>query len=187
MTVGVLALQGSFREHVRALRSLGVDAIEVRTPEQLGRSSGLVLPGGESTTIGKLLVSSGLLEPLGRFEGPLLGTCAGMIVLARHASDGIPGQQLLGLIDLDVRRNGFGRQASSFEADVTLDDGSAFPGVFIRAPRIERIGEGVEVVAQLGDEPVAVTNGTVTVTAFHPELTADTRLHEQFVRRGALV
>lgn len=187
MTVGVLALQGAFREHVRALHALAVDAVEVRTPEQLDRCSGLVLPGGESTTIGKLLVSSGLLEPLARFEGPLLGTCAGMIVLAREASDGIPGQQLLGLIDLGVRRNGYGRQASSFEADVALADGSTFPGVFIRAPRIERIGEGVEVLARLGDEPVAVTNGTVTVTAFHPELTPDTRLHEQFVRRGALV
>ena len=185
MTVGVLALQGAFREHVRALRELGADVAEVRSPEELARCEAVVIPGGESTTIGKLLVSSSLLGPLARFDGPILGTCAGMIVLARAASDGLPGQQLLGRIDLAVRRNGYGRQASSFEAGVTLADGSEFPGVFIRAPRIEQIGDGVEVTARLGDEPVAVTNGQITVTAFHPELTRDTRLHAQFLERAA--
>jgi 5'-phosphate synthase pdxT subunit len=182
MRVGVLALQGAFREHVAMLRRLGVDAREVRTPEELAARDALVLPGGESTTVGKLLDSSGLREPVARFPGAILGTCAGMIVLAREATDGLPGQPLLGRIDLIVRRNGYGRQARSFEAALDLPGEDApFPGVFIRAPRVERMGEGVEVVAALDGEPVAARQGPIMVTAFHPELTGDARLHRRFL------
>ena len=181
--IGVLALQGAFREHVALLRGLGADAGEVRTPAELAASDALVLPGGESTTIGMLLDSSGLLAPLERFSGPIFGTCAGMIVLAREAVDGRPDQRSLGLIDITVRRNGFGRQVRSFEAPIALDgDPRPYPGVFIRAPRIERMGDGVEVVACLGDEPVAARSGRIMVAAFHPELTGDARLHDRFLR-----
>jgi 5'-phosphate synthase pdxT subunit len=181
-TVGVLALQGAFREHVARRRALGADAREVRTPEQLEACDALVLPGGESTTIGKLLASSRLDEPLAAFDGPIFGTCAGMIVLSAEASDGLPGQRLLGRIDLAVRRNGYGRQVRSFEAPLELPgDERPFPGVFIRAPRIERVGEGVEVLARLGGEPVAAASGRIMVAAFHPELTDDGRLHERFL------
>jgi 5'-phosphate synthase pdxT subunit len=181
-TIGVLALQGAFREHVTALRKLGADAREVRTPLELAACEGLVLPGGESTTIGKLLASSGLDEALDGFAGPIFGTCAGMIVLAAETSDGLDGQRLLGLIDIGVRRNGYGRQVRSFEASVTLaGDDRPMPGIFIRAPRIERIGDGVDVLARLGAEPVAAAQGRIMVAAFHPELTDDGRLHERFL------
>lgn len=182
--VGVLALQGAFREHVRALRSLGADAREVRTPGELAGCDALVLPGGESTTIGKLLASAGLDEALQAFDGPILGTCAGMIVLAAEAVDGLPGQLLLGRCRIAVRRNGYGRQVHSFEAPLALAEGGRpFPGVFIRAPRIERVGEGVEVIARLAGEAVAVAQGDVLVTAFHPELTDDPRVHRRFLER----
>jgi 5'-phosphate synthase pdxT subunit len=182
--VGVLALQGAFREHVRLLRELGADAHEVRTPAELAACEALVFPGGESTTIGKLADSSGLAAPLARFEGPIFGTCAGMIVLSREATDGLPGQPLLGRIDLGVRRNGYGRQVRSFEAPLRLaGDERPFPGVFIRAPRIERVGEGVEILAWHGDEPVAAAQGSIMVAAFHPELTGDGRLHQRFLAR----
>jgi pyridoxal 5'-phosphate synthase pdxT subunit len=182
--IGVLALQGAFREHVTLLRGLGADAVEVRTPEDLERCAGLVLPGGESTTIGKLLVSSGLDEALRTYPGPLLGTCAGMILLAREASDGLPEQLLLGLIDIVVRRNGYGRQLHSFEADVELEsDPEPLHGVFIRAPRIERAGEGAHVFARLAGEPVAVEQGRALATSFHPELAGETRVHERFLQR----
>jgi 5'-phosphate synthase pdxT subunit len=182
--IGVLALQGAFREHVALLRALGADAAEVRTPEELERCAGLVLPGGESTTIGKLLVSSGLDDALRGYEGPLLGTCAGMILVARDASDALPGQLLLGLVDIVVRRNGYGRQLHSFEADVELEgDERPLRGVFIRAPRIEQTGAGVHVLARLGDEPVAVEQGRVIATAFHPELAGERRVHERFLER----
>ena len=178
----MLALQGAFREHVAALRALGADAHEVRTPAELEGADGLVLPGGESTTIGKLAESSGLAGPLARFEGPIFGTCAGMIVLSREASDALPGQPLLGLIDLGVRRNGYGRQVRSFEAPLRLaGDDEPFPGVFIRAPRIERVGPGVDVLAWHGEEPVAAAQGRIMVSAFHPELTGDERLHQRFL------
>jgi 5'-phosphate synthase pdxT subunit len=132
--------------------------------------------------VGKLLDSSGLREPVAEFPGAILGTCAGMIVLAREASDGLPGQLLLGRIDLAVRRNGYGRQARSFEAPLDLPgEDTPFPGVFIRAPRIESLGEGVEVVATLDGEPVAARQGPIMVTAFHPELTGDARLHRRFL------
>ena len=182
--VGVLALQGAFREHVALLRALGADAVEVRTPAELERCDGLVLPGGESTTIGKLLVSSGLDTALRGYEGPLLGTCAGMILLAREASDGLPGQRLLGLIDIVVRRNGYGRQVHSFEADLELDgDAEPLHGVFIRAPRIEEVGAGAQVFAHLDGEPVAVAQGRAIAASFHPELTGETRVHERFLER----
>ena len=184
--IGVLALQGAFREHVLLLRGLGADAVEVRTPDELERCAGLVLPGGESTTIGKLLASSGLDEALRDFEGPLLGTCAGMILLAREAGGGLPGQLLLGLIDIAVQRNGHGRQLHSFEADVELDgDDRPLRGVFIRAPRIESVGDAVRVFAHLGGEPVAVEQGRALATSFHPELAGETRIHERFLERVA--
>jgi pyridoxal 5'-phosphate synthase pdxT subunit len=182
--IGVLALQGAFREHVSLLRGLGADAAEVRTPEELERCAGLVLPGGESTTIGKLLVSSGLDTALKDYRGPLLGTCAGMILLAREASDGLPGQLLLGLLDVVVQRNGYGRQLHSFEADVELEgDPKPLRGVFIRAPRIESAGPGAHVFAQLDGEPVAVEQGRAMATSFHPELAGETRVHERFLER----
>ena len=182
--IGVLALQGAFREHVTLLRALGAEAVEVRTPDELERCSGLVLPGGESTTIGKLLVSSGLDTALQEYQGPLLGTCAGMILLAREASDGLPGQLLLGVIDIVVRRNGYGRQLHSFEADIDLEgDAEPLHGVFIRAPRIESVGADAHVFAHLDGEPVAVEQGRAIATSFHPELAGETRVHERFLER----
>jgi 5'-phosphate synthase pdxT subunit len=191
---GVLALQGAFREHCRALRDVGLDAVEVRVASDLAGVDGLVIPGGESTTMSKLMQAYGLEEPildLHRRGGALFGTCAGMIVLASAAVDGRPDQRSLGLIDLDVRRNAYGRQVSSFEAPVRIS-GEDLPmhGVFIRAPRIERMGEGVEAVATLDGDPVAVRQGSVIVAAFHPELTSDRRLHARFaamvMRRGTV-
>ena len=179
--VGVLALQGAFREHCSVFRELGADVVEVRTPTDLNGCQALALPGGESTTMGKLLVSSGLEEPLRQFAGPLFGTCAGMILVAKETVDGLPGQEGFGLIDIGVRRNGYGRQVASFEGALVLDDGSGATGVFIRAPRIVRLGAGVDVLARLDDEPVAVAHGRVFATAFHPELTPDRRLHERFL------
>jgi pyridoxal 5'-phosphate synthase pdxT subunit len=189
---GVLALQGAFREHCRALRDVGLDAVEVRVPADLDGLDGLVIPGGESTTMSKLMAAYGLEEPildLHRRGGAIFGTCAGMIVLAATAVDGRPDQRSLGLIDIDVRRNAYGRQVSSFEAPVRIQ-GEDLPmhGVFIRAPRIERVGDGVETVASLDGVPVAVREGSTMVAAFHPELTSDRRLHARFasmvMRRG---
>ena len=182
--IGVLALQGAFREHVTLLRGLDADAVEVRAPDELERCAGLVLPGGESTTIGKLLVSSGLDTALRDYDGPLLGTCAGMILLAREASDGLPGQLLLGMVDIVVRRNGYGRQLHSFEADLELEgDSRPLHGVFIRAPRIEEVGARAHVFAHLDGEPVAVEQGRAIATSFHPELVGETRVHERFLER----
>ena len=164
----------------------------MRVPADLDGLDGLVIPGGESTTMSKLMQAYGLEEPildLHRGGGALLGTCAGMIVLAATAVDGRPDQRSLGLIDLDVRRNAYGRQVSSFEAPVKIS-GEDLPmhGVFIRAPRIERMGEGVEAVARLDGAPVAARQGSVMVASFHPELTSDRRLHARFasmvMRRG---
>jgi len=185
--VGVLALQGAFIEHIHILRSLGVIAREVRLPEQLAGLDGLILPGGESTTIGKLAVAYGLTEPVRRMaaEGlPIWGTCAGMILLARDI--GGLDQPLLGLMDIVVRRNAFGRQLQSFveEIDIpALGNGQApFPAVFIRAPWIERVGPGVEILARLPEGPiVAARQGNLVATAFHPELTADRRFHRYFL------
>jgi 5'-phosphate synthase pdxT subunit len=184
--VGVLALQGAFREHREVLDALGVEAIEVRTPAEIDALDALILPGGESTTMGMLLDSSGVRVPLAErlADGlPVLGTCAGMILLARDVVDGRPDQEPFGVIDIAVRRNAYGRQRDSFEADLAVDGlpGGPFPGVFIRAPRIETVGEHVEVLARHDDVPVLVRQGAVVVASFHPELSGDLRLHEWFL------
>ena len=173
MKIGVLAVQGNFREHVQMLRRLGVDAVEIRKPEELEGLDGLVVPGGESTTFMRLMRLYGLDEALRRFRGPVLGTCAGMIVLDREH---------LGLVDVSVERNAYGRQISSFEADLQLEgDERPLRGVFIRAPRVREAGPDVEVLAALDGEPVALRQGRFIVAAFHPELTDDTRIHEKFL------
>ena len=173
------------------LRRLGADVVRVRKPEQLDGLDGLVIPGGESTTIGRLIRLYGLEEAIRRFTGPVLGTCAGMILLAREAVDGVPGQPLLGQVDMVVRRNGYGRQVYSFEADLELDgDPERLRGVFIRAPRVEEVAAEVEVLAELDGYPVLLRQGRFLVAAFHPELTDDTRVHERFlelVREESLV
>ena len=174
MIVGVLALQGNFREHVAMLRRLGVDAVEVRKPEQLDGLDGLVVPGGESTTVMRLMRLYGLDEAVRAFAGPVLGTCAGMIVLDRSH---------LGLVDIDVDRNAYGRQVASFEADLTLAGGEPLHGVFIRAPRVTDVGPDVEVIAELDGEPVLLRDGRFLVASFHPELTEDTRVHELLLDR----
>lgn len=182
MRIGVLAVQGNFREHLAMLERLGVDGVEVRKPEQLDGLDGLILPGGESTAIGRLIRLYGLEQPLAAFQRPLLGTCAGMILLAREAVDGVPGQPLLGRLDASVRRNGYGRQVWSFEADLELEtSGPPLRGVFIRAPRVVAIGSEVDVLAELDGDPVLLRQGSVLLAAFHPELTDDTRVHELFV------
>jgi pyridoxal 5'-phosphate synthase pdxT subunit len=185
--IGVLALQGGFRPHAEALTALGAEAFEVRLPRDLASADALVLPGGESTTVGRLLQTSELLEPLGESLAaglPVLGTCAGLILLASEVLDGRPDQPLLGAVDLTVRRNAHGRQNQSFEAplEITGLSGGPFPGVFIRAPGIERVGQGVDVLARLSSgEAVAARQGTVTVCAFHPELAGDLRFHQHFL------
>ncbi|HET9243103.1 MAG TPA: pyridoxal 5'-phosphate synthase glutaminase subunit PdxT [Gaiella sp.] len=171
--IGVLALQGAFREHARALRQAGAEIVEVRLPEHLAGIDGLVIPGGESTTIMKLAAEYGLDTAIRSFGGPIFGTCAGMIVLDRLH---------LGLADLEVARNAYGRQVASFEADLDLGDGEApFRGVFIRAPRVRDVGEDVEVIAELDGEPVLLRDGRILASAFHPELTDDGRIHERFL------
>jgi 5'-phosphate synthase pdxT subunit len=189
--VGVLALQGAFALHARALARLGATAVEVRTPAELASVDALVLPGGESTTMSKLLVAMELFEPLADrlAEGmPALGTCAGMILLAREILDGRADQRCFGAIDISVRRNAFGRQVDSFEADLDITGLPEAPvhAVFIRAPVVESVGEGVEVLAQVEEgRPVACRQGKVLVTSFHPELSPDLRVHELFLRELA--
>jgi 5'-phosphate synthase pdxT subunit len=182
--VGVLALQGAFREHLAALSDVGLDPVEVRRADQLTGLAGLVIPGGESTTMSKLMVAYDLERPLLELHAagaPVFGTCAGMILVARHAVDGVPDQRFLGLIDIEVRRNAFGRQVASFEAPIELaGDPQPLTGVFIRAPWIESAGAGVEVLATHEGHPVAAVQGDVLVCAFHPELTPDRRLHRRF-------
>ena len=173
MTIGVLALQGNFREHAAMLRGLGADVVEVRLPEELDGLDGLVVPGGESTAIMRLARLYGLEDAIRRFGGAVLGTCAGMILLDREH---------LGLIDLAVDRNAYGRQISSFEADLELaGDDEPLRGVFIRAPRVRDVGPGVEVLAEHEGEPVLLRDGMVLAAAFHPELTDDPRVHERFL------
>jgi 5'-phosphate synthase pdxT subunit len=173
MKVGVLAVQGNFREHAAMLRRLGADVVEVRKPEQLEGLDGLVVPGGESTTFMRLMRLYGLDEAVRSFGGPVLGTCAGMIVLDRGH---------LGLVDIEVDRNAYGRQVASFEADLRLpDEDRRLRGVFIRAPRVRGYGPGVEVLAELDGKPVLLRDGRFLVAAFHPELTEDTRVHELFL------
>lgn len=190
-SIGVLALQGAFARHVEALRRCGAEASEVRTAEQLSRCDALVLPGGESTTMLNLLRTFEMVEPLGKLlaDGmPTFGTCAGMILLAREVSDGRSDQTSFGAIDIDVRRNGYGRQVDSFEADLRVAELGEVPlrAVFIRAPVVERVGEGVEVLATetvSGSDPVPVLcrQGPVLVSSFHPELVDDDRLHRWFL------
>jgi 5'-phosphate synthase pdxT subunit len=180
----VLALQGAFREHVRALSELGLHAVEVRRAHELDGLDGLVIPGGESTTMAKLIDAYDLEAPIRALHEagrPLFGTCAGMIMLSREAVDGRPDQHPMGLIDIAVRRNAFGRQVASFETSLQLaGDPEPITGVFIRAPWIEQAGPGVEVLAEHEGHAVAAVQGAVLVTAFHPELTADRRLHRRF-------
>ncbi|ONH30563.1 glutamine amidotransferase subunit PdxT [Pseudofrankia asymbiotica] len=184
--IGVLALQGDVREHARALAAAGAEAVEVRRPEELAAVDGLVLPGGESTTIGRLLRIFGLLDPLRAAVGdglPVYGSCAGMILLAQDVLDGRPDQPLIGGLDVVVRRNAFGRQVDSFEADLEVEGltGPPLHAVFIRAPWVEKAGDGVTVLARVGEHPVAVRQGHLLATSFHPELTGDIRMHELFV------
>lgn len=192
-TVGVLALQGDVRNHLTLLSGLGAGGVEVRTPEQLDAVDGLIIPGGESTTISLLLQTSGLLEPLRKrlADGmPTFGTCAGMILLAADISDGRPDQLQLDAIDIGVRRNAFGRQVDSFETDLDVAgvEGGPLHAVFIRAPLVERIGDGVEVLATVVTPsgvsmPVVCRQGSILVAAFHPELAGDGRLHQVFLQR----
>jgi len=185
--VGVLALQGDVNEHRRSLADLGVSTRRVRRPDDLSGIDGIVIPGGESTTISMLLESSGLADPIGTELAtglPAFGTCAGMIILSRVVSDGRPDQRCFGAIDLVVRRNGYGRQLDSFESEVDVPclGGASLHAVFIRAPVVEVAGAGVEVLGRIeGSTPVICRQGSVLVTAFHPELTSDRRLHEMFV------
>ncbi|EFL21835.1 glutamine amidotransferase subunit PdxT (Glutamineamidotransferase glutaminase subunit pdxT) [Streptomyces himastatinicus ATCC 53653] len=184
--VGVLALQGDVREHLAALTAAGAQARPVRRPEELAEVDGLVIPGGESTTMSKLAVIFGLLEPLReriRAGMPVYGTCAGMIMVADKILDGRDDQETLGGIDMIVRRNAFGRQNESFEAAVDIKgiDGGPVEGVFIRAPWVESVGAAAEVLATYGDHVVAVRQGNVLATSFHPELTGDHRVHALFV------
>jgi 5'-phosphate synthase pdxT subunit len=183
---GVLALQGAFAAHVDRLRALGADAVEVRTPEDLSSVDGLVMPGGESTTMSNLLVSTQLFTPIAEriADGmPVFGTCAGMILLATTIRDGRADQRHFGVLDIAVRRNGYGRQVASFETDIKLvGDETPFHGVFIRAPRVEEVGDGVEILAELDGDPVLVQRDRLLAASFHPELAADPRLHERFVQ-----
>ncbi len=193
MKIGVLALQGDFLEHIQMLRSLGVDAVEVRKREELEGLDGLIIPGGESTTIGKIATEYGLIEPIREFVNtgkPVWGTCAGMIVLARDVG---LRQPLIGAMDVKVKRNAFGRQVASFEADLdvpALDsthNGTGhkpFHAIFIRAPLMEAVGPGVQVLAQLEDGTiVAARQDNLLATSFHPELTNDTRFHRYFLEK----
>lgn len=187
MKIGVLALQGAFREHIYALEALDVGALAVRMPEQLDDVAGLVIPGGESTAIAKLMNAYGFYDRIAsrHAEGMAVwGTCAGAILIAKSVVDGIPDQRSLDLMDVEVRRNAYGRQVDSFEADIDvagLDE--PFRGVFIRAPWIERVGSGVDVLAEHDGHIVAASSGRLLSTTFHPELTGDPRVHRLFVER----
>lgn len=196
LTIGVLALQGDVREHVAALASIGARAIPVRRPEELDRIQGIVIPGGESTTICRLLDVFELRAPLvERLASGLAayGSCAGMITLASTIIDGRDDQVPLGAIDIAVRRNAFGRQVDSFETDLTIDgfaeaglDPAPLRAVFIRAPWVESVGPGVQVLAQAADgHPVAVRQGRILATSFHPEIAADGRVHRLFLQMAA--
>ncbi len=187
MQVGVLALQGAFAAHSDCLTSIGVQSVEVRTSEQLSSVDALLMPGGESSTMSQLLESSGLFDSIAiRIKDgmPVFGTCAGMILLASEILDGRSDQRNFSAIDISVRRNAFGRQVDSFESTISTDVGD-FQGVFIRAPRIERVGADVQVLGSIANEPVLVRQGNVLAASFHPELSNDARLHEYFVSMTA--
>jgi pyridoxal 5'-phosphate synthase pdxT subunit len=187
MKVGVLALQGAFREHREVLDALGVESVEVRTADSLDALDAVILPGGESTTVAKLLVSSGLdasLRERLRDGLPAFGTCAGLILLATTVLDGRHDQTPLGVLDVTVRRNAYGTQRQSFEAPLEVAGlaGGAFPGVFIRSPVIESVGRGVDVLAMHADHPVLVRAGPIWAATFHPELSGDLRIHSTFLQ-----
>lgn len=189
MAFGVLAIQGDVREHLHALRRVGVDACTVRTAEEVAAVRGLVIPGGESTTIGKLAARYGLMDPvreLVRAGKPLLGTCAGMILMGRTIDNAAADQPALAVMDIVVERNAFGRQVDSFEVDLEVKglDGGPVRAVFIRAPVIRSVGSGVDVLATHEDRIVAARQGNMLALAFHPELTDDPRVHEYFVKMG---
>jgi 5'-phosphate synthase pdxT subunit len=186
MKAGILSLQGAFREHREVLDALGVETVEVRVPADLSAVDAVVLPGGESTTVNRLLDTSGLRGPLQerlRDGLPALGTCAGLIVLAHEVLDGRPDQTPLDAIDCTVRRNAYGTQVQSFEAPVDVRGlpGGPFPGVFIRAPAVEAVGPAVEVLAEHDGHPVLCRSGPVWVSTFHPELSGDLRIHQAFL------
>ena len=185
MKIGVLALQGAAAEHIQMLSALGAEAVPVRLPSELDGLEALIIPGGESTTISKLLSDYGLMEPIRRLAKrgfPIFGTCAGLVLLAKKA----PNLQMesIGVMDIEVQRNAFGRQADSFEADLKIPalHNGTFHGIFIRAPIIEKAERGVEVLCQLNGKPVAVRQGKLLACAFHPELTDDLRLHKYFLK-----
>lgn len=184
MRIGVLALQGAFREHRQAFERLGAEAVEVRLPRQLGSLDGLVIPGGESTTMAKLMRAYELDDAVRAFHdagGAVWGTCAGAIAVASEIV-GHPEQPRLGFLDLAVERNAYGRQVASFEADLDVEGLDApFPAIFIRAPRIASVGEGVEVLARWNDDPVLVRSGRCLASVFHPELSRDDRIHRLFL------
>ena len=186
LTIGVLAVQGDVREHVRVLTSLGAQAHGIRRPTELTDLDGLVIPGGESTTMDKLVRAFDLFEPLRALIAgglPVYGSCAGMIMLADRIAEGRPDHQTLGGLDITVRRNAFGRQVDSFEEDIEFVglDGGPVRAVFIRAPWVEDAGDGVDVLARAAGKIVAVRQGALLATSFHPEVTGDTRVHELFV------
>ena len=184
MKIGVLALQGAVAEHTQMLSALGAEAVPVRLPAELDGLDALIIPGGESTTIGKLLSDYGLIEPIRRLAKkglPIFGTCAGLVLLAKK----VPNLELepIGMMDIEVKRNAFGRQVDSFEADLKIPAlyNGTFHGIFIRAPIIEKVDRSVEVLCQLNGKPVAVKQGKLLGCAFHPELTDDLRLHQYFL------
>jgi 5'-phosphate synthase pdxT subunit len=178
--IGVLALHGAVIEHIQTLRAIGVEPVAVRLPQDLEDLSGLILPGGESTTISKLIDRNGMRAPIEEFRGGIFATCAGLVVMAKAVPD--PRVRPLGLLDIDVERNAFGRQKDSFEADLPVKGlDMPFHAVFIRAPVISRVGEGVEVLASVDEAPVAVRQGKHLGLSFHPELSGDTRLHRMFL------
>jgi len=188
VVIGVLALQGAFESHQQRLAELGALTRQVRTPHDLAGVDALVMPGGESTTMSKLLATSGLFDPIAdRISGglPVFGTCAGMILLATEIVDGRPDQRSFGAIDITVQRNGYGRQLDSFETELQVrgldTPGGPFHGVFIRAPKVIRVGAHVEVLAEHEGVPVLLRHGPITVASFHPELAGDHRLHAQFL------
>ncbi len=188
MLIGVLALQGAFREHREAVCALGAQTVDVRTAEQLEGLDGLIIPGGESTAISKLMTIAGMHEAIRNAHEngmAIFGTCAGAILLSRDIEGAVAGQVPLGLLDVSIRRNAYGRQVASFETSIPFEgiEGDGVRAVFIRAPRFSEMGEGVEVLARLDGEPVAVRQGRILAVAFHPELTPDTRVHRYFLEQ----
>ena len=188
LQVGVLALQGAFESHIKTFETMGIEAIPVRSTQDLERVHKIVIPGGESTAIQMLLESSSLRQPLSERLShgmPVFGTCAGMIVLSKVILDGREDQSPLNAIDIVVRRNAFGRQIDSFESEINVKGlTEPFPAVFIRAPIVEAVGDGVEVYAKVDDQIVLCGNASTLVASFHPELSSDTRIHEIFLSIG---